>query len=378
MTVTTKDIATVSYKEFSGPFFRGVTPFKIPDNPSDAMRMLAVFTSTESGRFDAYNGYDKMIASVGLIQLGEAGQYAVSDLLGHIVEVLAELPAPLKEQCRQAGVSFTKNNRGRWRFFFHDSRGEVDRLQEQQELFLLHSDGHKGTWDPVSLEYAKNWAAAFANTLAIPEAQVVQVDHVLSVLMNFVVGPAKPSLFGPLEPKASTGSADWVGALRAAYLSFAGNLPSVAAKQLQLGLASTTALKWSTDWCTTILKQLTFGPNIAIYPARYNAIRPVVEKLYGVDLPDFATELANWHIANNVDVTNTETPTFTTVTEIQTELIAEGYDLGPAGADGKMGGKTTAALRTFQGLHGLTADGVVGPKTRKALAAEYEVRYVQV
>src|SRR5438067_10526121 len=38
---------------------------------------------------------------------------------------------------------------------------------------------------------------------------------------------------------------------------------------------------------------------------------------------------------------------------------------GPVG--GIVGGATTAAVRRFQRLHGLTPDGVAGPKTRRAL-----------
>ena len=167
-------------------------------------------------------------------------------------------------------------------------------------------------------------------------------------------------------------SMGWTGAMRAIYLSFAGNLPSVASKQLDLGVKSTDKAKWSKDWCIHIAKQLTFGPKIAIYPHRYKAIRPVVERLYGVDLPDMAEDLKKWTSGMDMEPTEPEViydealkePTFTTTREIQQLLFDMGYDLGPAGVDGWEGRKTKEAVRTFQGLNGLYADAIVGPATR--------------
>lgn len=53
------------------------------------------------------------------------------------------------------------------------------------------------------------------------------------------------------------------------------------------------------------------------------------------------------------------------VTLIQQQLNADGYPCG--NADGKFGPRTDAAVRQFQMDHGLTVDGVVGPKTWAAL-----------
>lgn len=54
-------------------------------------------------------------------------------------------------------------------------------------------------------------------------------------------------------------------------------------------------------------------------------------------------------------------------------LIARYFHLGTSGAagdgiDGSFGPLTNAAVRTFQGQHGLTPDGIIGPKTWPALA----------
>ena len=263
----------------------------------------------------------------------------------------------------ESSVTFKPNPQKLWRFFFQDSREEVDTSVKQRQLFLLDSSGLKGSWDGASEDHAKLWAASIANVLANSEAVSVQVEYLLPKLLGYAMGDAKTLLFG----ETSLPNTGWVGAMRAGYLSFAANLPAVAAKQASIGAASTQDPKWSEGWCVSVFKHLTFGPNITIYPKRYNAIRPVLERLYGVDLPDFSEELEAWREATGV-------VDFDTVQEIQAELIAEGYDLGPTGADGSMGSKTKAAIQAFQRLHGLTPDGLVGPKTRQALFQELQKR----
>jgi peptidoglycan hydrolase-like protein with peptidoglycan-binding domain len=54
----------------------------------------------------------------------------------------------------------------------------------------------------------------------------------------------------------------------------------------------------------------------------------------------------------------------TAVRLIQESLIAQGYSLGPSGADGDFGGKTERAVRQFQIDTGvMLLDGIVGPET---------------
>jgi len=52
------------------------------------------------------------------------------------------------------------------------------------------------------------------------------------------------------------------------------------------------------------------------------------------------------------------------VRAVQAIIVYDGgITVGPSGVDGKFGPDTEQAVKTFQGLHGLTQDGIVGPLT---------------
>lgn len=55
---------------------------------------------------------------------------------------------------------------------------------------------------------------------------------------------------------------------------------------------------------------------------------------------------------------------------IQTRLIQLGFDCGPAGADGVWGRRSIAALKLFQGSHGLDPDGIASRATLARLFPE--------
>lgn len=58
------------------------------------------------------------------------------------------------------------------------------------------------------------------------------------------------------------------------------------------------------------------------------------------------------------------------VREVQTALIARGFDLGADGADGIFGPVTEEAIRSFQKQENLRVDGIVGNATRAALGLD--------
>lgn len=342
---TAEEIGWGKYREFEGPFYRGKHGFITPASPSAEDRILAVITATEGGHWDAYNGYDRCVCTSGLIQWCEAGQYSVSDMLGLVAQRNPKALEPVTSLIKGLGIEFRANSKGQWRFWFRDARGEVNVQQEQQQLFLLNSNGKKGTWDESSKAYAKVWAAAISSVWERPEAQALQCEYTVKRLGGFLLPYAKE--FFRMTPATDVGHA-----FKAMYLSFAANNPTWASRHLEIANKGMKANSyWTLEWLIAVAKEMTFGPKVAIYPHRYAAIRPVLERLYSIDLPDLSSDLQKW---------SPEMRAFAGVYELQQALLSLGHDLGPKGADGVFGGKTKDALLTFQQLSKFAEEGQTG------------------
>lgn len=281
-----EDISWGSYQEFEGPFYRGKAKFELPKNPSVQDKRLYLITCIESGHYDAINMYDRMIVSAGLIQWGEANTFSVTKLLGTICDSGNEsmVLSYLKPALLASGATFKKNQKGIWRFYITDI--EVNSISAQQKLFL-GCDGRKGSWKTEELKsYAKLWASCIASVLEDPRTREVQKKFTMDRMMGFVTPEAKKVLFEDKNPS------DWAEATRAIYLTFAINLPRIAGEMF----SSTRFVgdKWSPEWCLSLIKKLTFGPNVKIYPKRYDALRPIAERIFGIDMPQTAGDLDKW------------------------------------------------------------------------------------
>ena len=250
MPVSPKDIAWGSYKNYEGPFFRGTIKYTLPDQLTEAHRRLRVLTATEGGAYDAINMYDRCVVSVGLIQWCEGRYFLVSKLLHAVAEqvgpeVVINAMKPALDLCC---AEFRKNARGQWRFHWTDARGEVDSLEKQQQFFL-GCNGLKGSWSATAKMRARLWASCMANVWQDPRARGVQAKYTADRMTAFLMRESRAILWDK-----SVDDSGWSGMIRAAYLSYAGNLPAVANKHLQIAVGRLKSPKWSPNWCIGVLK----------------------------------------------------------------------------------------------------------------------------
>lgn len=357
--VTAADIGWGSYQQYEGPFYRGKCKYTLPQPNTEGDRILRTITATEGGAYDAYNGYDKCICTSGLIQwCDRAPLFLVCRMLGATAEVDVALLAPIIEYINGRGYTFGQLASRAWRFWKTSGGDIVDTQYKQQELYFGGASGQKGQWSSAQKQVAREWAAACSTTWESPGAQKAQREYTVQRLFSFATASAR----GVLEVAGNAGGT--VGQVfRAAYLSFAANNPKWASTSLKKAVAE-QGVTWSKDWLIHALKTLTFNPGIAIYPHRYDAIRPVLEKMYGIDLPDLASELKQWK-SDNQFAGKLSTK------KLQQALLKLDYDLGPAGADDIFGEKTRKALFDFEESSG------VPEENRDGYPDKYTIPYLE-
>ncbi len=288
-TVTEKDIGWGKYREFEGPFFRGRLRYALPASPDFLDKCLYVITATEGGSYDAVNMYDRCILSVGLIQWCERN-LSFSAILGRCADVDSFMVDNALKSF-PGGIHFKKNAAGKWRFFAGDL--EVDNEARQRLAFLGASNvGKVGTWQDLHKSHAKKVAACMANIWEFPLFRLVQAEATKTKLLGFALPEAKALLF---EKKGMETEFHWPGALRAMFLSFAANNPTIANRCLQKAAAHPD---WKTadaaDRFRLAAQVLTFGAGVDIYPHRYEAIAPVLTKTFGIQIPLKSAELKEW------------------------------------------------------------------------------------
>jgi hypothetical protein len=191
---------------------------------------------------------------------------------------------PLADALKSSNAEFIKDPKFGWRFKFLDEKGLVTTVNLQRELYLKGT-GLKGTWTPETKDHVKTWAAGIANIWHDPRTREIQFKFIKDLLPNYTTPTVKKELFDPNLKGI------WVEVAQAAYTSFAANLPAEAAKQFMKHKAETKYELWTREWVLAMIRQLTFGPKITIYPQRYAAIRPTIEKYWGVELPKTPKDL---------------------------------------------------------------------------------------
>lgn len=354
MLVKPEDLAwqEKGYLDWQGYLWRGRQKWVVPAQPTDDQKYLSVLMQTESGgMLDATQSYDVMGLTTGGIQWGEIGTFMVTRLLGEVGLVDPKLLIPLQPALSATGATLGRNAKGEWRW---KRRGQwVESKAAQSELLRGASTGKKGTWRDADKAINAAWVAGVASVFQDQRALDVQLGFTYARLRGFAGKRAKAILWAPNLPKTDAGL---VGALRAIFISYAANLPAVAEEMLVRATETSKAKPWSETWVGDCMESLIYGPDIAIYEHRYKLIEPLVEKFYGVQLPQV----------------DPPTGPLRSTRSIQEALIRLDYDLGPAGADGVMGDKTREAIQRFQRASNLTVDGIVGPRTREALLGAIE------
>lgn len=358
------------YGGFEGPYYLGSTP--LPANfrqPTRDQKILMVLTATESGKADSVNMYDAGICSIGFRQdTAQSGN--LQKLLAYVNSKVPESTVELYSFLHERGYDFKPGYGNVYNFFSIHNNEPLTKSEQLAKMFLQCS-GKKGTWPggrhgPVAYA-AMEFASQLVNVLSWKGAPEAQAAFAVETIYGFMAEPAKSTLLGA-RGKSCYSSSQVINleAAIAIYVSFAANNPAIADRSFEQFIQRTKREFLSDEWLKELAAFMTFDPQIAIYPERYTVIRPVVEKLYSVNLPDYAGVLASEYTEYTFKTPDgLQSFNIATVKGMQGALHWLGYEVGPV--DGILGRKTTTAVIEFQKDYHLDMDGKYGFKTRNKL-----------
>lgn len=288
--VSVDSISWGSYASYEGPYFKGRWKFDLPVNPDFWDLVLNVVSITEGGCYDLINAYDSCIISISACQLCDRFMLSTR-LLGEVAEKLGSeaVTGPLSDALKSSNATFKKTDKHGWRFVFLDDRGIVNSTNMQRELYFKGT-GLKNSWTSFQKIHAKTWAAGIANVWNDERARRVQYDFLKSRVSSFVLPESKRDILDRHGPEP------WTSVAKAAFVSFSSNIPLVATKMYKQYLTKVNAEFGTEEWTVGLIAELTWGPDVKIYPSRYDKIRPVLERHWHVTLPKNALELRSKRI----------------------------------------------------------------------------------
>lgn len=330
-----------------------------PLDGSVESELLHIICRTEGpggGTPSAVNAFDQCMISIGYLQLCQTF-FLSTDLLGYLKDKSVPFTPTLQKAFQESSVTFQKNAVGRYRMFNRNGK-PVETKEGQQEVFFgPDCNGRIGSWKEHNKDRAKLWVLGLQETLIQPEAIKHQIQFLLPRIMSWVTKRSRDRLWGPNTPPRE--AKGWVGAVRAMFLSYSVNNSVIA--DANLASIPESVPLFTEEGFVTLARALVFNPgNPAIYPKRYEDIRPAIERIYGVNLPDNRKDLQTWSAATMGLKGGTTLPS---VKEVQKALLVAGADLGPKGADGIEGPKTKAAIRKYQEEKGLPVNGIADRMT---------------
>ncbi len=336
-----------SYREFEGPYHFGNKRFLLNEKSDLLEKLIFITSATEGGTFNAVNMYDSCILTLGMIQYCEKVGL-VTRMLGGCASInfektnnfLKKLPIPL-----------TINDIGN-KWVLKDDDGKlINTPNEMRRVYFNNSSGLKDGWSQSQKDFSIEVCKVFSEILSDDDMITGQLNFTKTRLLSFISPKSRVIIFNNMSDNG------WEGALKALFTSYSMNLPAVADRMLQKTMSENKWDKMSDkEKFMELSYNMIFNSNVDIWPHRYEKIKPHLEKIFSIEVPDIGDISSSFK--NNK---------LSTIEGIQNFLIKKGYDLGPAGADGVMGNKTKEAIKAFQILNRLVPDGIVGPKTKEIM-----------